>query len=64
MEGITNVDCTHTKRVWNFEINNTLLLADVFENFRKTCLKINKLDPAKFPSAPGLAWQTALRRLK
>ena len=32
----------------------TLILAD--ENFRKMCLKIYHLDPAKFFSAPGLAW--------
>ena len=34
---------------------NTLLLADVFENFRKTHLEIYEIDPAKFRSAPGLA---------
>ena len=38
-----------------------LLLADVFENFRYMCLKIYKFDPAKFLSAPGLAWQAALK---
>ena len=32
--------------------SNTLLLADVFENFRNICLKIYELDPAKFLSAP------------
>ena len=31
------------------------LLADVFENFRKMCLEIYELDPAKFISAPRLA---------
>ena len=36
----------------------TLLLADVFENVRNLCLKIYELDPAKFLSPPGLAWQT------
>ena len=35
--------------------NCTLLLAEVFENFRNICLKICKLDFAKFISAPGLA---------
>ena len=37
-------------------------MADVFENFRKMCLKIYQLDPAKFFSAPGLAWQAALKK--
>ena len=33
-------------------------------NFRNMCLKIYKLDPAKFLSAPGLAWQAALKKTK
>ena len=33
-------------------INDTLLLVDVFENFRNMCLKVYELDPAKFFSAP------------
>ena len=40
------------------------MLPDVFENFRNTCLKIYELDPAKFLSAPGLAWQAALKKTK
>ena len=44
--------------------NNTLLLADVFQNFRNMSLKIYKLDPAKFFSALGLAWQAALKKTK
>ena len=59
---------THTQRVCkDFEIKNfgeyhdlyvrsyTLLLANVFDNFRNMCIKICKLDPAKFLSAPELA---------
>ena len=37
-----------------------IIIADVFENFRNICRKIHELDPAKFISAPGLAWQVAL----
>ena len=40
------------------------MLADVFENFRNMCLKIYELDPAKFPSASGLAWQVVFKKTK
>ena len=68
-EDITNEDYTYAQKVWKeFNIKNvgkyhdlyvqsdTLLLADVFENFRDKCLEIYELDPAHFLSAPGLAW--------
>ena len=42
--------------------SDVLLLADFFKNFRKMCLKINELNPSKFISAPGLAWQAALKK--
>ena len=42
--------------------SNTLLLADVFENFRNKCIEIYELDPAHFLSAPGLAWQACLKK--
>ena len=42
--------------------SNVLLLRDVFENVRKICLEIYELDAAKFISAPGLAWQAALKK--
>ena len=44
--------------------NNTLLLADISENFRNMCLEIYELYPAKFLSAPGLAWYAALKKTK
>ena len=47
-----------------FAVWNTLSLADVFENFRNMCLEIYELDLAKFLSAPGLAWQAALKKTK
>ena len=68
LEDISDEDYAHAQRVWDvFEIKNlgeyhdlyvqsdTLLLADVYENFRNMCLDIYKLDPVYFVSAPGLA---------
>ena len=36
--------------------SDTLLFADVFQNFRNKCIEIYELDPAHFLSASGLAW--------
>ena len=68
LEDITDEDYMHVKKVWKvFNTKNlgeyhdlyvqsdTLLLADVFENFRDKCIEIYELDPAHFLSAPGLA---------
>ena len=41
---------------------DTLLLLDVFEKFRDTCIEINGLDPSHFLSTPGLAWQACLKK--
>ena len=43
---------------------DVLLLADVFESFRKTCLEYYKLDPCNYFSAPGLSWDALLRMTK
>ena len=41
-----------------------MLLANVFENFRKACIKTYELDPAHFIriSLPGLGWQACLKK--
>ena len=57
---IKNLGAYHDLYVQSYSV----LLADVFENFRNLCLKIYKLDPAKFLAAPGLAWQAALKKSK
>ena len=38
-----------------------LLLVDVFENFRKTCLQYCKLDPCHYFTSPGLSWDSMLK---
>ena len=43
--------------------NNSLLLADVFENFWNMCLEIYELDPHHVLSSPGLAGQAALKKI-
>ena len=40
------------------------LLADIFEQFRRMCMKNYELDPAHFYTAPGLAWDAALKFTK
>ena len=42
-------------------ISDILLLADVFENFRKTCLQGYKLDPAHYLTSLGLSWDAMLK---
>ena len=69
LEDITNKDYAHAQKVFEelklknlgnyhdlYVQSNTLLLADVFENFRNKCIEIYELDPARFLSAPRLAW--------
>ena len=77
LEDITDKDYEHAQKVWKvFGIKNlgeyhdlyvqsdTLLLADVFENFRDKCIEIYELDPAHFLSAPRLAWQACLKKTR
>ena len=75
LENISETDYAHANNVFKkFNINNlgeyhdlyvrsdTLLLADIFENFKQSCLKNYELDPAHFVSLPGLAWQACLKK--
>ena len=45
-----------------YNVSDVLLLADVFENFRDVCMKNYQLDPAWYYTAPGLAWDAALKK--
>ena len=75
MENISETDYRHANNVFKtlkrnnlgdfhdlYVQSDTLLLADVFENFRKTCIKTYELDPAHFISLPELAWQACLKK--
>ena len=75
MEDIDYIDYRHGNNVFKeFRLENlgdyhdlyvqsdTLLLADVFNNFRDMCIKEYELDPAHFLSLPGLAWQACLKK--
>lgn len=63
----------HAQQVWNkfwlanmgeyhylYLRSDILLLSDVFENFRQTCLRYYKLDPAHCFTSPGLSWSAML----
>ena len=76
-EHITQQDFEHAQNVWKtFKCKNmgdyhdlylktdVLLLADVFEEFRKVCLENYELDPAWYFTSPGLAWDAALKKTK
>ena len=41
--------------------SDILLLADVFKNFRKTCLQYYKIDPCHYFISPGLSWDAILK---
>ncbi|CAH3182415.1 unnamed protein product [Porites lobata] len=73
-EDITDDEYQHALNVWKtfgcmnirdyhdlYLKSDVLLLADVFENFRSTCLRYYNLDPAHYFTSPGLAWDACLK---
>ena len=73
-ENISDEDYAHAQKVWRvfnmehfkdyhdlYNKADVLLLADVFENFRNICIENFELDPAHYYTAPGLAWDSALK---
>ena len=42
-------------------VSDVLLLTNVFENFRKTCMQYYKLDPCHYFTSPGLSWDAMLK---
>ena len=76
-EEISDEVYQHAHNVWNtfncqtiqdchdlYLKSDVLLLADVFEKFRKTCLNHYKLDPFHYYTSPGLAWDSCLKQTK
>ena len=74
MSSISEEDYQHAQRVWEeFGIHNlgdyhnlylrtdVVLLTNVYEAFRDTCLRHYKRDPAHFYTSPGLAWKACLK---
>ena len=74
MSSISSNDYQHAQRVWKeFRIHNlgdyhnlylrpnVVLLANVYEAFRETCLEHYKFDPVHFYTSPGLAWKACLK---
>ena len=75
MSGVSDQDYEHACKVWrDFGIRNLgeyhdlylktdiILLANIFEAFRKVCLDNYGLDPAHFYMAPGFTWHTCLKK--
>ena len=70
---ISDADYAFAEQVWTtmgcesmgqyhdlYLYQDIFLLADIFEQFRRMCVKNYELDPAHFYTVPGLAWDAAL----
>ena len=77
MSGVSDQDYEHACKVWSefgikdlgeyhdlYLCTDVILLANIFEAFRKVCLDNYGLDPAHFYTAPGLAWKACLKKTK
>ena len=73
---ITDDEYNHAKEVWNtfiirtlgdyhdlYLVSDVLLLTDVLENFRKTCMQYYKLDPCHYFTSPDLSWDAMLKMI-
>ena len=73
-EHITDDEYINAKEVWDtfyvktmgdyhdlYLVSDVLLLTDVFENFRKTCMQYYKLDPCHYFTSPGPSWDAMLK---
>ena len=77
MANVSQGDYQHAQKAWKeFGIRNlgeyhdlylrtdVILLANVFEAFRDTCLEHYSLNPVHFYTSPGLAWKACLRKTR
>ena len=76
-EAVSEADYAHAETVWQrFGIRtlseysdlylktDVLLLADIFENFRESCIKSYELDAAHYYTLPGFTWDAMLKHTK
>ncbi|XP_015120052.1 uncharacterized protein LOC107043199 [Diachasma alloeum] len=73
-ESVSAEDYAHAQRVWDvfgitslgeysdiYLATDVVLLAEIFQNFRRTCSSVYKLDPLHYYTAPGLAFDAMLK---
>ena len=75
MSGVSDGDYEHACSVWResgirnmgeyhdlYLRTDVVLLANIFDSFRRVCLENYGLDPSHFYTAPGLAWKACLKK--